>query len=172
MASDIRMSTKIGGIFVGSIILSFAVIGLGGLRYNYSPSVPTGWYILSDELVPHFVEFCPPEPFASLAKERDYTDFGFSCPGFRNTITKRILGRPGDLIMVAPSGLRLNGIPIPNSRPLFVDSKGRHLIGWMAGSYVVTPDEYWVIGDDPRSFDSRYYGPVPERSVRDFLRSF
>jgi type IV secretory pathway protease TraF len=46
------------------------------------------------------------------------------------------------------------------------------MIHYREGRYLIGPDELWVIGDDPRSFDSRYYGPVPKYLVRDYMRPF
>ena len=40
------------------------------------------------------------------------------------------------------------------------------------GAYPVAPKEVWLLsGHDPRSFDSRYFGPVPEaKSVQGIAR--
>jgi conjugative transfer signal peptidase TraF len=173
MASDMNLKPpKIILALIGGEVLAFSAMGIFGLKHNPSPSIPTGWYIRTEESGAQFVEFCPPEPFASLARERTYGDFGFSCRFFRSPFIKRILGRFGDVVTLRPTGILLNDQPVPNSKPLQFDSRGRWMIHYREGRYLIRPDELWVIGDDPRSFDSRYYGPVPKYLVRDYMRAF
>ena len=64
------------------------------------------------------------------------------------------------------NGVVVNGQPIPNSAPLAVDPSGRVLRAVPPGSYVVRQDSVWVVsGHDPRSYDSRYWGPLPVNAI-------
>jgi type IV secretory pathway protease TraF len=67
---------------------------------------------------------------------------------------KRIAGMPGDVVTVTPQGSYINGRPMPNSAPRMV----RH---YPYGTYVLGPTDIWVVGKDPMSYDSRYFGPIP-----------
>jgi len=42
---------------------------------------------------------------------------------------------PGDVVDLAPTGFVVNGVVIPNTRPLAADSKGRPLTHWPFGRY-------------------------------------
>jgi type IV secretory pathway protease TraF len=67
---------------------------------------------------------------------------------------KLIAGMPGDWITTTPIGTYINGRLIPNSAPL----TSHH---WPYETFELGPTELWVVGRDPRSYDSRYLGPVP-----------
>jgi conjugative transfer signal peptidase TraF len=70
-------------------------------------------------------------------------------------------------VTVTPTGLLVNGRPVPNSQPLAVDRQGRPLPRLASGRYVVRPGALWVVSSYSRfSFDSRYFGPVETRQVR------
>ncbi len=67
---------------------------------------------------------------------------------------KKIAGMPGDVVTVTPRGTYINGRPILNSAPMMA----RH---YPYGTYVLGPTDLWVVGKDPMSYDSRYFGPIP-----------
>jgi type IV secretory pathway protease TraF len=67
---------------------------------------------------------------------------------------KKIAGMPGDVVTVTPRGAYINGRPILNSAPMMT----RH---YPYGTYVLGPSDLWVVGKDPMSYDSRYFGPIP-----------
>jgi len=58
-----RLSFGAVGVSVGT----FQLCGLLGLRINTSPSLPMGLYITTADSNANLVEFCPAEPFATLA---------------------------------------------------------------------------------------------------------
>ena len=73
---------------------------------------------------------------------------------------KQIAALPGDTVRVTPEGSYVNGklwpysgIPAnaPNHFPF--------------GTYRLHPNEMWVLGDNPLSYDSRYFGMIPESLV-------
>jgi conjugative transfer signal peptidase TraF len=117
-----------------------------------------------------FVEFCPAEPFASIANARGYRQAG-NCPDGGSPLMKPVVARAGDSVQVSVRGISVNGKGIPNSAPLRRDTAGRPLTPWPFGTYVVEPGTVWVVSDyHPRSFDSRYFGPVSETLIRNRLR--
>ena len=67
---------------------------------------------------------------------------------------KKIAGMPGDVVTVTPRGSYINGRPILNSAPMMA----RH---YPYGTYILGPTDIWVVGKDPMSYDSRYFGPIP-----------
>jgi type IV secretory pathway protease TraF len=62
-------------------------------------------------------------------------------------------------VTAADHGVQINGQPLPNSRPLDLDTQGRAL-PHLRGSFTLKQGEFWAAGEHPNSFDSRYFGPV------------
>jgi conjugative transfer signal peptidase TraF len=152
------------------LVGTFEICGLAGLRINSSPSLPGGLYLVSAPSATSLVEFCPAAPFAELAIARRYRDAG-SCPDGGAPLLKPVVARAGDLVELSPEGIAVNGHLLPNTVPLKIDSKGRPLTSWAPGRYTVGPDSVWVASSyNGRSFDSRYFGPVPLRSIRNYVR--
>jgi conjugative transfer signal peptidase TraF len=116
------------------------------------------------------VEFCPAEPFASLALSRGYRDPGV-CRDGGAPLLKPVVARVGDVVAVSASGIAVNGRFLRNTMPLRMDTKGRLLTSWSPGRYTVEPGFVWVASSySPRSFDSRYFGPVAVSSIRDRVK--
>jgi conjugative transfer signal peptidase TraF len=144
--------------------------GLIGLRINGSPSLPVGFYMTSSEPGAKLVEFCAAEPFASLALSRGYRDPGV-CSDGGAPLLKPVVARVGDVVDVSVAGIAVNGRLLPNTAPLRADTKGRPLTSWPSGRYTVQPGFVWLASSySRRSFDSRYFGPVPISSIRDRVR--
>jgi conjugative transfer signal peptidase TraF len=141
-----------------------------GIRTNLSPSLPFGFYIVDASVATNLVEFCPAEPFGSLANARRYRQAGVCADG-GSPLLKPVVARAGDLVTMSPEGVRVNGQFLPNSAPRKRDTAGRPLTSWPFGTYVVKAGTLWVLSSyHPRSFDSRYFGPIAESAVRDKLR--
>jgi type IV secretory pathway protease TraF len=72
---------------------------------------------------------------------------------------------------VTATGLRVNGIPVPNSLALATDHRNRPLPRLAPGPQVVRPGTLWVMSAYARrSFDSRYFGPLVLAAVRSYLQ--
>ena len=81
-------------------------------------------------------------------------------------LIKRVAAIPGDVVQVESIGVRVNGMPWPDSAPLDRDArKGDALTPYPFGTYRVAAGQLWVMSDHPRGIDSRYFGPVSEDSV-------
>src|SRR5438552_8418801 len=133
------------------------------VRLNVSPSVPLGLYRMVDEPVARgvLVVACVPLTAARLARERGYLARG-SCPGGTQPVLKRIGAVPGDLVDLELDGIAVNAARLPDSAPAVSDTRGRPLPHAPWGRTVVAPGEVWLIGiETSRSWDSRFFGPVP-----------
>jgi conjugative transfer signal peptidase TraF len=158
-------------------VLSALVIGIlfwgasiQGIRVNASPSMPVGLYQVTSSPDATLVEFCPVEPFASIANARGYRQAG-NCPDGGSPLMKPVVARAGDSVQLSEKGVVVNGTAILNSAPLLEDTAGRPLTSWPFGVYTVLPGTMWVVSDyHPRSFDSRYFGPVSVALIRNRLR--
>jgi conjugative transfer signal peptidase TraF len=157
-------------IAFGVALATFQLFGLAGIKINCSPSLPIGLYSTSSDRKASLIEFCPAEPFASLATSRGYRDRG-TCRDGATPLLKPIVARAGDVVTVSAHGIGVNGRLLPNTAPLQTDTHGRPLTPWPFGRYAVGADTVWVASSyNPRSFDSRYIGPVPTAGIRDYVR--
>src|SRR5207247_3960044 len=87
--------------------------------------------------------------------------------GGTQAVLKRIGAVPGDVMDLEPHGLGVDGARLPDSAPAMSDSRGRPLPDAPWGHEVVAPGEVWLIGvETTRSWDSRYFDPVPLDQVR------
>lgn len=168
--TEFRKLRRVGLTCLLGVILAFQLCGIVGLRFNASPSLPIGLYITSSASNANLIEFCPAGPFASVALSRGYRDPGV-CSDGGAPLVKPVVARAGDLVELSVAGIAVNRHMLPNTTPLTVDTKGRPLTSWRQGSYIVESGFVWVASSyNPRSFDSRYFGPVAINSIRDHVR--
>jgi conjugative transfer signal peptidase TraF len=105
-----RLALIAGAVLIGT----FQLCGLAGLRINSSPSLPVGVYMTSSKPEANLVEFCPAEPFASLAISRGYRDAG-ACRDGATPLLKPVVARAGDVVEVSGQGIAVNGLLLPNT---------------------------------------------------------
>ena len=164
-----RGARRLGPVVLSTVLVGGIVLPLASVaRLNVSPSVPLGLYRTVDQPVVRgvLVVACVPLAAARLARERGYLAGG-SCPGKVQPTLKRVGATPGDTIDLGPGGVTVNGHPLPGSATVSLDSRGRLLPHAPWGSRVVASAEVWLLAtDSPRSWDSRYFGPVPLDQVR------
>lgn len=138
---------------------------------NGSASMPEGLWRLTAAHRPlrrgEIVVVCLPQTAVTHeAARRGYIPAG-TCAGGLAPLLKPVAAVSGDVVMVSVAGLAVNGRPVANGAPLLRDSAGHELRPMQAGIYPVAPGKIWLLsGHDPRSFDSRYFGPVPAAAVQ------
>jgi conjugative transfer signal peptidase TraF len=107
------------------------------------------------------VAVCLPRNAACLAARRGYIGPG-ECACNTSPVLKRIAALSPDLVEVRESGILVNGAPLPHSGRRARDSRARLIPRVPAGLYPLKPATAWLYGEsDARSWDSRYFGPVP-----------
>jgi conjugative transfer signal peptidase TraF len=144
--------------------------GIFGVRLNLTPSLPHGFYITSHSPSANLVEFCPQGAAASISLSRQYRTAG-ACPDGGAPLLKPAVAFPGDEVQVTADGIRVNGQLLPNSAGRFHDHLQRPLGPCPYGTYKVEPGTVWVVSSfNSYSFDSRYYGAIPESTIRHHLR--
>ncbi len=83
---------------------------------------------------------------------------------------KVVLAVAGDEVSFGEGGLTVNGHAVAGSRPLARDSAGRLLAHWPFGRLRLAAGEVWLFAPfHPRSYDSRYFGPVAAAAIRGWL---
>jgi len=161
-------SRRVGlAAWIAAAIVS-ALVAAGdnlGYRFNETPSVPVGvWRVRPVDGPLHrgqIVSVCPPPTGVFLeAKARGYLSEG-SCPGGLEPMLKPIAALEGDAVEPTGDGLRINGRLLPSSVAFPADSRGRPLPKVFAVRLVVNKGEMFLVSGHGRSFDSRYFGPLP-----------
>jgi len=161
-------------------LLSFPVLGLmmsnppPFLFVNVSKSAALGLWVRKPARSPlekgSFYALCLPVPVAKVALSKRYLIYikKSPCPGHVPMVLKRIVALPGDRIELSPAGLRIEDSPlIPGTQIRHTDSKGRTLSHMSYGSRTIRDGEIFLLGENlDISWDSRYYGPVPESAIR------
>jgi conjugative transfer signal peptidase TraF len=148
-----------------------AAAASAGVRINTSYSLPLGLYVTTEDAVAPLIEFCPVEPYATESGKRKYRTHGTAGPGGAVPLLKPVVAVPGDRVVTAADGIRVNGRLLPKTAPLFRDAAGRTLRPWPFGSYVVEEGTVWVASTyNPGSYDSRYMGPIKVAQIRARLR--
>ena len=153
------------GLCLGWILILMGLIGMEGslpqyFVYNSTASVPVGWYLMlspEDINTGDMVIFTLPEEMQDLAEERGWLP--------RNTkLLKRVGGTDGEIYGVNQSQqFYVAGVYCGQASS--VDGKGRKMPSLGYGGHVVEKDSFLPVGDNPKSFDGRYYGTVPLSSV-------
>ena len=171
-------SLRVVFVLLGALAIAAMLLWTGfGVVFNYTHSAPFGLYReqFDSEAAIHgpapYVFFCPDRRWSSMHGEPNYRDPMRTCPDGLSPLIKPVVAWPGDLVSVSANGISVNGQMLKNSAPIERDSKGQQLSPFAAGKYTVGPKELWVVSSfSPRSFDSRYFGPIPLKSVHSWLR--
>jgi type IV secretory pathway protease TraF len=118
------------------LIGTLAAAGIFDIRGNGSPSEPRGIYRLTHEPLIRGAYVVLKLPL------------------------KQIAALPGDTVRVTPEGSYVNGKLWPHSA--IPTGAPNH---FPFGTYLLHPNQLWVLGDNPLSYDSRYFGMIPESLV-------
>jgi conjugative transfer signal peptidase TraF len=153
--------------FLAASLLRVALNGTG-LRINITGSMPRGIYHLHASMRPlsrgETVAICPPLRVASLGRERGYLGPG-TCPESVEPLLKIVVATEGDTVVTSPVGISVNGKLLPEGQPLQIDAVGRSLVCWSTPIYRMPSGRIWLYAPSERSWDSRYWGPVPDEDV-------
>jgi conjugative transfer signal peptidase TraF len=139
-----------------------ALLGILGFRFNLTGSLPYGVYHTTAEPARRgsIVHVCLPPKVAAFARERGYLGPG-SCVGGVRPLGKMVLAVGGDVVVLRPEGIRVNGVSISHSAALPRDSRGRPLPHAPWGEYRLSAGQLWLFSPYRRNaYDSRYFGPV------------
>jgi conjugative transfer signal peptidase TraF len=157
--------------------LALAALGLAAtwsscFRLNLSASLPNGVYFLIPAARSRPLErgdlvlVCPPAAITVTAHARGYAGFGL-CPGFVPEVLKPIGALPGDRVAIRDGFVWVNHFRVPGALVLSRDSRARSLAPFSPEELEVPADSVFLLSThSPRSWDSRYYGPVPLARVR------
>nr|WP_236773891.1 conjugative transfer signal peptidase TraF [Agrobacterium tumefaciens] len=144
---------------------------IGGYRLNLTPSEPLGLWRIEELRRPvaigDLVFLCPPATgmFAD-AWRRGYLRRGLCAGGFAPLI-KTVAALPGQDVEVTDQVL-IDGRPVPASSLRDRDGEGRTLMSHPGGR--VPPHHLFLHSPFASSYDSRYFGPVPDSGLLGLAR--
>ena len=137
------------------------------VRVNWTSSMPRGLYSIDASIADRdaWVAACLPDAIAAIGAERGYLPAG-SCPNGRSPVAKQLVALAGDAVEITPDSMSVNGLIRARAPLRDRDSLGRPLHHVAPGTYLVAAGEVWLLGFAPEtSWDSRYFGPVPESAI-------
>jgi conjugative transfer signal peptidase TraF len=153
----------------GAPALLLIALNAAHLAFNVSDSMPIGLYQVEPVTRPvragDIVEVCPPSDADRLAVSRHYLLRNGPCSRGSIYLVKMVAAVGGDSVEARGDAIIVNGKALPNSATLAVDRAGRPLPHVPRRTYRLAPGQLWLWTPNPRSWDSRYYGPVPEANV-------
>jgi conjugative transfer signal peptidase TraF len=143
---------------VGIVLLTYAGMLLSAkafdVRPNFTDSAPIGLWIkkpIQSIKKGSIVAFCPPAP--------DVHSTPGDCPA---PFIKPAAALPGDTVRLLNGyPATVNGAELPNT------AAHPSMTAWPDGEYIVKAGEVWVFSSyNPKSFDSRYFGPIELSSIQ------
>ncbi|HHV66296.1 MAG TPA: conjugative transfer signal peptidase TraF [Ochrobactrum intermedium] len=144
---------------------------IGGYRLNLTPSEPIGLWRIEELQRPvaigDLVFLCPPPTAAFVeARGRGYLRRGLCAGGFAPLI-KTVAALPGQTVGITDHVL-IDGRSVPASSLRAKDGEGRALSPDPGG--VVPPHHLFIHSAFASSYDSRYFGPVPDSGLLGLAR--
>jgi conjugative transfer signal peptidase TraF len=150
---------------IGVALAVAAPVALSRSSYvlNYTDSVPVGIYHKVD--VPRYAAICLPEETVAKAMQAGLSLEPGPCPGGREPLLKTIYQATVESpITLTREGFFIRARLLRHTAPKPFSKTGVPLTHEAFGTY---RSGLWAISDfSADSFDSRYFGPVPEACVR------
>ncbi len=167
-----RSRAAISVLGLGAVALAGIAVGwVGGFRLNATPSYPLGLWRIERPVGPievgDLVFICMPEGSGlTLGLARGYLRAGL-CPGGAGPLIKTVAAMPGAHVEVGRS-VTVDGQPLAHSRVRLADAEGRALAAYAGG--IVPPGHLYLHSDYAGSYDSRYFGPLPDAGLLGLAR--
>ena len=156
-----------GGVIAGLAAIAYT----GGFRLNLTPSEPLGLWRIEALQRPvetgDLVFICPPVTASfEEARRRGYLRSGLCSGGFAPLI-KSVAALPGQRVDIGAS-VSVDGRPVPSSIVRKSDGDGRPITPFAGG--IVPPAHLFLQSSFASSYDSRYFGPVPDTGLLGLAR--
>jgi conjugative transfer signal peptidase TraF len=156
----------------GVMIAGLAAIAyMGGFRLNLTPSEPLGlWRIVALQrpvAAGDLVFICPPATASfEEARRRGYVRRGL-CPGGFAPLIKTVAALPGQHFGIG-ANVTVDGRPLASSIVRASDGEGRPITPFKTG--IVPLRHLFLHSSFASSYDSRYFGPVPDTGLLGLAR--
>jgi conjugative transfer signal peptidase TraF len=133
--------------------------------YNSTPSAPKGFYLIDSDreiAVGQYVILPVPEDVRPLVYGRGWLPEGIP-------LLKRVGAVAGDRVTISEEGLFINNHYFG---PVQTRDQNDLPIPQLRGSFVIAPGYFLPISPYERSFDGRYFGPVPVGQITYQVKPF
>jgi conjugative transfer signal peptidase TraF len=144
---------------------------VGGYRLNLTPSEPLGLWRIEKLNRPvkagDLIFICPPAtaPFEE-ARRRGYLGRGL-CPGGLAPLIKTVAALPGQHVGIGDD-VAIDGRSLAASVVRKTDGEGRTITPYPGG--IVPPGHLFLHSSFASSYDSRYFGPLPDSGLLGLAR--
>lgn len=156
----IRARKTIAVATIGLSLIGFAAFVKPSpwLVWNASASAPVGLYRIGSETPARgdLVLVRAPKSAADLAAERGYLPRNMA-------LVKHLAALPGEHVCAFNEAIIIGGEIV--ARRLATDAQSRPLPWWNACRRLADNEIFLLGSDANRSFDSRYFGPVPAANI-------
>lgn len=148
-------------------LTALGLLALSGVSFrdrillNESPSVPTGFYLRTDDPIARgvFVTVRAVDVAPAYARARHFTDAG-------DRFIKRVAATRGERVCAEGAAVTVGSLRIERQSH---DRRGRRLPSW-SGCHILGQGELFLLGDTSDSFDSRYFGVVRSDKIEGVWR--
>jgi len=179
-----RKST--GREYYEALLIAIIFVNFARIFVFQAFKIPTGSMIdnllIGDHIIVNKFIYGPANdgPFSRLFPLRDVRRgdiIVFRYPIDPNTdFVKRVVGLPGDTVMIRDKQVSINGQPLPEPYTIFVDQTvfplqyslpEQYRARDQFGPFTVPQGQYFAMGDNrDRSNDSRFWGTVPRELIK------
>ncbi|WP_244496057.1 conjugative transfer signal peptidase TraF [Ensifer sp. Root31] len=154
-----------------ALLGAISVAWFGNYRINLTPSEPLGLWRVSKLARPaaagDLVFICPPQTTTMHeARARGYLRSGL-CLGGVAPLIKSVIAVAGQHVEVE-AHVSVDGRSIPSSSLVQLDGQGRKMARFPGG--IVPAGSVFLHSPFAGSYDSRYFGPIPEAGVLGLAR--
>lgn len=155
--SDSKTWLFVSAIGVALVAVSASQTLPKRLVWNASPSVPTRlyWITYGSPKPGDIVLVELPEPYKTIADQRGYLPKNLPA-------LKRVRALSGDQVCRFGRTVFINGAAVSVAQ--LHDNRGLKLPEWR-GCRTLKPHEVFLLTDNPKSFDGRYFGPVDRSAI-------
>lgn len=155
-------------VAIACLITAAAV---GGYRLNLTPSEPLGLWRIEKLNRPvkagDLVFICPPATaLFEEARWRGYLRWGL-CSGGLAPLIKTVAALPGQHVGIG-CHVVIDGRSLAASVVRKADGEGRAITPYPGG--IVPPKHFYLHSSFASSYDSRYFGPLPDRGLLGLAR--
>ncbi len=147
---------------------AYELASASGLRVNIEESMPLGvyWFVPGPVVQGNIVQSCLPKRIATYALQHHYLVRGGSCSDGLIPVIKVLAATSDDSINISAHAVTIDGHVWPMSSIRRVDSSGHRVdLHLPLGPYRCSQNSVFLMGEHPRSWDSRYWGCVPQTSI-------
>jgi conjugative transfer signal peptidase TraF len=161
------------GLAIAAIVLAEvgtrAAMKATGLHLNYTASVPVGLYREASKGEAQYAGICLPVGVTNEALHAGLDTIPGECPGGVAPILKPVVeASEAHPIALSDLGFQVDGILIANTAPKPYSRTGKPLTHYPFGAYT---KGLWAISKfSADSFDSRYFGPLPDGAIRFYVK--